>query len=212
MALACYESRRVPVHRPRDLFLSVLAVFQSPDSDENYPRMIFDCKVERNFLYGPQGDQVKSPRCGFVLCLADRNDRPVSPGHPASLPDGSGTGVLSRKRFRIRSLQLSRTRWSKIRELLSVNAAVRSDRITAGRSVLTCFLILVIMSESRVNVTFFSVVMVSSCHIPISSPGVRQPPLSAGTIRGEFFACAHAPDVPGRMARIVLILLIFLRD
>ena len=45
--------------------------------------MVFDCEVEGNFLYGLQGDQVKSPRYGFVLCLADRNE-------PAGIPGSSG--------------------------------------------------------------------------------------------------------------------------
>ena len=65
----------------RDL---VLWIPQSPDADKAGAAPVIDHKIKRELPICFHSDQRKSLCCCISLCLADRDNRRVPPGHPAS--------------------------------------------------------------------------------------------------------------------------------
>jgi len=73
----------VPARMP-DRCHVIARVLQSPDPDKADALPVADDKMEREIVSRFKSKYQQPPGQCLLLCLPDRNDRPVPPGHPVS--------------------------------------------------------------------------------------------------------------------------------
>lgn len=74
-----------------------MRIFQSPDPDQACAAAVIDNEIERELYLDYQSDKHEPPCSCLALCLANRNNRLVSPGYPAFPLTGLCSRIRDRK-------------------------------------------------------------------------------------------------------------------